>query len=250
MLKITPIPALADNYIWLLQQGNEAVCIDPGEAAPVAGYLKAHGLVLRQIWITHHHADHTAGLPELIRQFPDCRIYANHDIPHATHTVGEGSRWPLWQSQVEVWHTPGHTQTHLSYLLQERGQARLFCGDTLFSAGCGRVFDGTPAQLFASLQRINRLPEKTLLYPAHEYTAANLRFAAHIEPHNPEIARSLAAAVHTPTLPVSLDHERQINPFLRTADFQIASRTAELSSQSLHGEEQVFTALRELKNHF
>ena len=211
MLKITPIPALADNYIWLLQQDNEAVCIDPGEAAPVIGYLKAHGLVLHQIWITHHHADHTAGLPELIRQFPDCRVYANHDIPHATHTVGEGSRWPLWQSQVEVWHTPGHTQTHLSYLLQAGGQARLFCGDTLFSAGCGRVFDGTPAQLFASLQRINRLPENTLLYPAHE---------------------------------------RQINPFLRTADFQVASRTAELSSQSLHSEEQVFAALRELKNHF
>ena len=250
MLKITPIPALADNYIWLLQQGNEAVCIDPGDAAPVAGYLKAHGLVLCQIWITHHHADHTAGLPELIRQFPDCRVYANHDIPQATHTVGEGSRWPLWQSQAEVWHTPGHTQTHLSYLLQADGQARLFCGDTLFSAGCGRIFDGPPAQLFASLQRINRLPENTLLYPAHEYTAANLRFAAHIEPHNPEIARSLAAAVHTPTLPVSLAHERQINPFLRTADFQVASRTAELSNQSLHSEEQVFTALRELKNHF
>ena len=215
MLKITPISALADNYIWLLQQGNEAVCIDPGDAAPVIGYLKAHGLVLRQIWITHHHADHTAGLPELIRQFSDCRVYANRDIPHATHTVGEGSRWPLWQSQVEVWHTPGHTQTHLSYLLQERGQARLFCGDTLFSAGCGRVFDGTPAQLFASLQRINRLPENALLYPAHEYTAANLRFAAHIEPNNPHIAAAQQRADSIPTLPVTLAHEKQINPFLR-----------------------------------
>jgi len=250
MLKITPIPALADNYIWLLQQGNEAICIDPGEAAPVEGYLKAHGLVLRQIWITHHHADHTAGLPELIHQFPDCRVYANRDIPHATHTVGEGSRWPLWQSQVEVWHTPGHTQTHLSYLLQAGGQARLFCGDTLFSAGCGRVFDGTPAQLFASLQRINRLPENTLLYPAHEYTAANLRFAAHIEPDNPHIIAAQQRAQTIPTLPVTLAREKQTNPFLRVHLPAVQQRIRQLTQQTYDSDEDYFVALRELKNRF
>ena len=250
MLKITPIPALADNYIWLLQQGNDAVCIDPGEAAPVAGYLKAHGLALRQIWITHHHADHIAGLPELIRQFPDCRVYANHDIPHATHTVGEGSRWPLWQSQVEVWHTPGHTQTHLSYLLQADEPARLFCGDTLFSAGCGRVFDGTPAQLFASLQRINRLPENTLLYPAHEYTAANLRFAAHIEPDNPHIIAVQQRAQTIPTLPVTLAREKQTNPFLRVHLPAVQQRIRQLTQQTYDSDEDYFVALRELKNRF
>ena len=250
MLKITPIQALADNYIWLLQQGNEAVCIDPGDAAPVAGYLKAHGLVLCQIWITHHHADHTAGLPELIRQFPDCRVYANHDIPQATHTVGEGSRWPLWQSQVEVWHTPGHTQTHLSYLLQADEPARLFCGDTLFSAGCGRVFDGTPAQLFASLQRINRLPENTLLYPAHEYTAANLRFAAHIEPDNPHIIAAQQRAQTIPTLPVTLAREKQTNPFLRVHLPAVQQRIRQLTQQTYDSDEDYFVALRELKNRF
>ena len=250
MLKITPIPALADNYIWLLQQGNEAVCIDPGEAAPVAGYLKAHGLMLRQIWITHHHTDHTAGLPELIRQFPDCRVYANHDIPHATHTVGEGSHWTLWQNQVEVWHTPGHTQTHLSYLLQAGGQAHLFCGDTLFSAGCGRVFDGTPAQLFASLQRINRLPENTLLYPAHEYTAANLRFAAHIEPDNPHIIAAQQRAQTIPTLPVTLAREKQTNPFLRVHLPAVQQRIRQLTQQTYDSDEDYFVALRELKNRF
>ena len=249
-MNITPIQALADNYIWLLQQGNEAVCIDPGDAAPVIGYLKAHGLALRQIWITHHHADHTAGLPELIRQFPDCRIYANYDIPQATHTVGEGSSWPLWQSRVEVWHTPGHTQTHLSYLLQTGGQARLFCGDTLFSAGCGRVFDGTPAQLFASLQRINRLPENTLLYPAHEYTAANLRFAAHIEPDNPHIIAAQQRAQTIPTLPVTLAREKQTNPFLRVHLPAVQQRIRQLTQQTYDSDEDYFVALRELKNRF
>ncbi|MBH5328979.1 hydroxyacylglutathione hydrolase [Eikenella sp. S3360] len=249
-MQILPIPALADNYIWLLHQGSEAVCIDPGEAAPVLGYLKNHNLSLRQIWVTHHHDDHTGGLAELRRHFPDCAVYGNRDIPEATETAGEGSHWPLWQGQVRVWHTPGHTDSHLSYLLQDNDQLHVFCGDTLFSAGCGRVFTGTIGQLFASLQRFNRLPEHTLFYPAHEYTAANLRFAAHIELHNPAIARSLQAAANIPTLPVSLAHERQINPFLRTADFQVAARAAELSGQTLANEEQVFAALRELKNRF
>ena len=249
-MQILPIPALADNYIWLLRQGNEAVCIDPGAAEPVVGYLKAHRLTLRQIWITHHHSDHTAGLAELAHRFPDCTIYGNRDIPEATRTVGEGSSWEIWQRPVSVWHTPGHTQTHLSYLLQDNTQIHVFCGDTLFSAGCGRIFTGTAAQLFASLQRYNRLPENTLFYPAHEYTAANLRFAAHIEPHNNAIERSLQAAAHIPTLPVSLAHERQINPFLRTADARLAERTAQLAGRQLTGEQQIFTALRELKNHF
>lgn len=250
MLNIVPLPALNDNYIWLLRHGGEAVCIDPGAAEPVIGYLKTHRLTLRQIWITHHHDDHTAGLAELRRQFPDCTIRGNRDIRAATDTVGEGSDWDLWQRQIHTWHTPGHTDTHLTYLLQDNGQLHVFCGDTLFSAGCGRIFTGTAEQLFASLQRINRLPENTLLYPAHEYTAANLRFAAHIEPDNPVIARCLQTASHTPTLPVPLAHERQINPFLRTAEFQVARAAAELSGQTLDTEEQVFTALRELKNHF
>ena len=190
------------------------------------------------------------GLPELIRRFPDCRVYANRDIPHTTHTVGEGSRWPLWQSQVEVWHTPGHTQTHLSYLLQADGQTRLFCGDTLFSAGCGRVFDGTPTQLFASLQRINRLPENTLLYPAHEYTAANLRFAAHIEPDNPHIIAAQQRAQTIPTLPVTLAREKQTNPFLRVHLPAVQQRIRQLTQQTYDSDEDYFVALRELKNRF
>ena len=245
---MTPIPAYTDNYIWLIQQHNQAVCIDPGEAAPVLEYLHAHGVTLAQIWITHAHGDHTAGIAELKQHFSDCLVYGAEDIPQATRIVREGDSIAWQNHRARVWHTAGHTARHRCYLLNNQ---HLFTGDTLFAAGCGRVFPNSrPQWLYHSLQRIFRLPDATRLYPAHEYTAANLRFAAHIEPHNPEIAHSLAAAVHTPTLPVSLAHERQINPFLRTADFQVASRTAELSGQSLHDEEQVFTALRELKNHF
>lgn len=249
-MKITPVKALNDNYIWMIQDGNHAACVDPSDATPVLIFLVRNRLMLAQTWITHLHHDHIGGVQSLKNGFMESPVYGEADIDLATHTVTAGTQFPFGDGLVTVWATPGHTDRHVSYLLENAEGLHVFCGDTLFSAGCGRVFTGTIEELYDSFQRFNQLPKDTLFYPAHEYTAANLRFAAHIEPHNPEIARSLAAAVHTPTLPVSLAHERQINPFLRTADFQVASRTAELSNQSLHSEEQVFTALRELKNHF
>lgn len=248
-LQIVPIPAFQDNYIWLLVSDSEAVCIDPGEAEPVTGYLKCHGLTLTQIWITHHHRDHTGGIDALLQAAPGCAVYGNRDIRAATHTVGEGSRLAAFGRTVEVWHLPGHTDTHLAYVLADGGRQHVFCGDTLFSAGCGRVFTGTPEQLFHSLQRLNRLPADTLFYPAHEYTAANLRFAAHIEPDNAAIAGA-QAGLAVPSLPVSLAHERRINPFLRTDRPEVAQSTAALSGQMLADECAVFTAMRELKNGF
>lgn len=248
-LQIVPIPAFEDNYIWLLVSGSQAVCVDPGEAAPVAGYLKRHGLTLTQIWVTHHHRDHTGGIEALLRDAPGCAVYGNRDIQAATHTVGEGSRLAAFGCRVEVWQLPGHTDAHLAYVLDDGGRRHIFCGDTLFSAGCGRVFTGTPEQLFHSLQRLNSLPDDTLFYPAHEYTAANLRFAAHIEPANPDVLEA-QAGLAVPSLPVSLAHERRINPFLRTHLPQVAQRTAALSGQAPADECAVFTAMRELKNGF
>lgn len=249
-LHITPVPAFDDNYIWLLRHNGHTVCIDPGDAAPVAAYLKAHGLTPRQIWLTHHHADHTGGVPALLAQYPQCRVYGHPAFAEAAQAVGEGSTLDFGGLRVEVWSVPGHTDSHLAYLLTDAsGRRHVFCGDTLFSAGCGRVFTGTVGQLEHSLQRFAALPDDTLFYPAHEYTAANLRFAAHIEPGNADI-QAAANNLSRPSLPVTLAHERRINPFLRTGQPAVAARAAELCSSSLSGESAVFAALRELKNGF
>lgn len=247
-LTITPVPALSDNYIWLIEGEGRAVCIDPGEAAPVAAFLSRRRLELAQIWITHGHRDHTGGIAALKQQYPQCRVYGNTDIALADGHVGEGAHLTFCGRRAEVWATPGHTAAHLSYLLHSGGGLHVFCGDTLFSAGCGRVFDGTAAQLAASLQRYKQLPAAALFYPAHEYTAANLRFAADIEPDNAAIRAAAAAAVHTPTLPVSLARELEINPFLRTEHPQVAARAAAFCGADTADGTAVFAALREMKN--
>ncbi|UOO82926.1 hydroxyacylglutathione hydrolase [Uruburuella testudinis] len=250
MPKITPIAAFNDNYIWLIEANGRAVCVDPGDAEPVSAYLHQHNLQLAQIWITHHHHDHTGGLAALKAAYPDCIVYGNSDIAGATVAAGEGVQIEFAGMHAGVWHTPGHTDQHISYLLHTSSGLHVFCGDTLFSAGCGRVFTGTVEQLFASLQRYNSLPQDTLFYPAHEYTAANLRFAAHIEPDNTDIQTALAQAAHTPTLPVTLAHERRINPFLRTAEAAVYRRVGGLTGRQPADETAVFADLRMLKNHF
>ncbi|MDO4640110.1 MAG: hydroxyacylglutathione hydrolase [Neisseria sp.] len=250
-MQIVPIPALSDNYIWLIRSGNEAVCVDPGEAAPVAAYLAQHGLVLRQIWITHHHHDHIDGIADLRRLFPECKVYGNDDIAAATDYVAEGSEVGFCGETARVWYVPGHTGRHLAYLLLLSGRYHVFCGDTLFSAGCGRVFTGTVAQLYGSMQRFNSLPADTLFYPAHEYTASNLCFAIHIEPDNQPAIEALALAEKSkPTLPVTLAHERRVNPFLRTGNAALAKRVEALSETVLNDEAEIFAALRALKNSF
>lgn len=246
---ITPLPALSDNYIWLIASRGRAVCIDPGAAEPVLAYLQQHSLQLEHIWITHHHGDHTAGIAELAAAFPQCRVSGGSDIAAADDTVGEGSLI-VWQGfTAEVWHTPGHTAGHLCYLFDKR--RHVFTGDTLFSAGCGRVFpDSRPEWLYTSLTRLAALPDSTLLYPAHEYTAANLRFAAHIEPDNPHIIAAQQRAQTIPTLPVTLAREKQTNPFLRVHLPAVQQRIRQLTQQTYDSDENYFVALRELKNRF
>lgn len=257
-IQIHPIKAFNDNYIWTLINKNnkQAIVIDPGQAEPVAEYMKAHDLELTSIWTTHHHHDHIGGVMELQEYFP-----MTHLVAHSEHnveedqTVKDGSTVSAWGYSAQVWDISGHTASHIAYIFDVDGRKHCFCGDTLFSGGCGRVFTGTIKQLYDSFERINDLPVETLLYPAHEYTANNLRFGLSIEPDNLAMQQALRQAEEQtaqgiPTLPVTLEHERAINVFLRVKeDSVIAGVKAKMDI----GDDQpltVFAALRQLKNNF
>lgn len=221
-LQIIPLPAFKDNYIWLVIAGNRAVAVDPGDADVVLAALAARALTLDAILITHHHNDHIGGLEALASTHP-ARVFAPADarIPGVSHPVRDGERISLLDGALtlDAMAVPGHTDTHVAYY----GDGLLFPGDTLFSAGCGRLLGGTAPQLHASLTRLAGLPGDTRVFPTHEYTLANLAFAAQAEPHNPARdawyarARSLREAGQ-PTLPTTIATERAINPFLRTGE--------------------------------
>ena len=220
-MHVVPLPALADNYIWVLHDDDgQAIVVDPGEAQPVEAALTQRQLQLRAILLTHHHHDHIGGVAALLARH-DVPVYAPHDerITQATHRVSDGNVVELVSpaARFEVIEVPGHTTTHIAYT----GEGILLCGDTLFSMGCGRLFEGTPAQMLASLDRLAALPGNTLVCCAHEYTAANGRFAQTIEPTNTALAarqQEVAAlrANDKPSLPVALATEQATNPFLRT----------------------------------
>lgn len=251
-VQLTPIPALKDNYIWALHDDRYAVVVDPGEVAPVLAWL--NGRHLLAVLITHRHPDHWGGVPGLLERHP-APVYGptNETVPGVSHPVGEGDviEFPPLGLQLQVFDIPGHTQGHVAYL----GAGALFCGDTLFGAGCGRIFDGTAAQLYASLQRIVRLPDETRVCCAHEYTEANLRFALACEPDNLAIrqrvvdVRELRAAGQ-PSLPSSIATEKVTNPFLRCHVAEVAASAAAATGRSLPDELAVFTALRAWRNDF
>lgn len=259
MLNIIPIPAFKDNYIWMLHNQRHAVAVDPGDATPVRAWLDAHNIRLAAILCTHHHADHSGGICELVEVY-NVPVYGpqHENIPCVSQAVGEGDAVQIKDLDItlDVLDIPGHTRGHVAYLFSLRGMKGVFCGDTLFGCGCGRLFEGTAAQLLHSLQRLAHLPDHTQVYCAHEYTEANIRFALACEPGNAQLkqrqadARALRAD-GLPTLPSTIGLEKNTNPFLRCTQPEVV-RAAQLNSgvEFPSNELAVFTALREWKNHF
>jgi hydroxyacylglutathione hydrolase len=255
-MNLTALPAFSDNYVWMLHDGTDAVVVDPGDEAPVLQALDALGLVLRGILVTHHHADHVGGV-DALRQRLAGVVHgpARERIPAPYEAVREGDRLEVLGMPTRVIEVPGHTAGHVAYVVEPpTGAPWLFCGDTLFSAGCGRLFEGTPAQMLESLGKLSALPGQTRVCCTHEYTVANLRFARAVEPANDAVARALdrctlLRASGDITLPSTLDEELRINPFLRCREPAVAD-SARAHGASDSSPVAVFAALREWKNVF
>lgn len=259
MFEVIPIPAFRDNYIWLLRQEKSALVVDPGDAAPVLATLDRLGLTLRAILVTHHHADHQGGVGELVARC-GAEVFgpAAESITALTRPLSGGETIRPLAGAVDaaadpafaVLAVPGHTRGHLAYYRK----GLLFCGDTLFGAGCGRLFEGTPAQMAASLDRLAALPGDTTVHCAHEYTEQNLRFALAVEPDNPLLRRRVetVAALRArglPSVPSTLAEERATNPFLRCGEPAVIA-AARIRAPDAADPVTVFAALREWRNGF
>lgn len=256
MTRITPIPAFNDNYIWVIlhQESKHTIVVDPGDATPVIQHLEKHGLTLSAILITHHHWDHTGGIEKLL-QYAKVPVYgpANDPVSPMDYPLGEDDQFALSTADCEfrVLDIPGHTSGHIAYV----GLGGVFCGDTLFASGCGRLFEGTPEQMVSSLKKLSSLPGETMVYCAHEYTAANLRFAATVEPNNPDIQARIEQvanlrAQEKPSLPSTIATERQTNPFLRCHIDSVQQAVSAHCGRQLNDVIDVFAELRKWKDGF
>ncbi|MAF04779.1 MULTISPECIES: hydroxyacylglutathione hydrolase [unclassified Herbaspirillum] len=261
-MDVLAVPAFDDNYLWIIHDGRHAAVVDPGDAVPVLAALQAEGLTLAAILLTHHHADHVGGVVELARsavsdEFPVIPVYG----PAREQSRIKGMTVPLHGNDevtipslglsLQVIDVPGHTLGHIAYYSAEQGF--VFCGDTLFAGGCGRLFEGTPAQMVESLAKLSSLPGNTQVYCAHEYTLSNLKFAAEVEPGNAE----LSARLHRErtkrdqgeaTVPTSIALERATNPFLRANEKEIQESLQKAGRLTELNEVSSFAALREWKN--
>ncbi|WP_019140597.1 hydroxyacylglutathione hydrolase [Noviherbaspirillum massiliense] len=256
MLNVLAVPAFEDNYLWLIHDGRHAAAVDPGDADPILAALDAHKLSLTAILLTHHHADHVGGVPALLKRF-NVPVYGPRDepIPAVTEKLTEGDTLSLSEPglSLSVINVPGHTRGHIAYFAREQGW--LFCGDTLFAGGCGRLFEGTPEQMVGSLEKLANLPDATQVYCAHEYTLSNLRFAHEVEPGNTALSQRIETekakrARGEPTVPSSIGLEKMTNPFLRYREPGIMDRLTSLGKLSQREPISSFAALRQWKNSY
>jgi hydroxyacylglutathione hydrolase len=261
MLEVRPIKAFQDNYHWLLVDAatREAVVVDPGDAEPVLAHLAQQALKLVAILITHHHADHIGGVGTLIAKCGPLPVYGPKTprIPQVNQPVHEGSTVTVLGQTFDVLEVPGHTLEHIAYVSREPLQAgrALFCGDTLFAAGCGRMFEGTPPMMQGSLQKLASLPADTLVYCAHEYTMSNLRFAAAVMPDNANLhARQSRDAAKRergePTVPSTIAVELATNPFLRCTAPEVVAAAAGVETLQQSDPATIFGVLRRWKDRF
>lgn len=257
MIQIDALPAFNDNYLWLLQDAGSRRCavVDPGDAAPVLAWLQAHpGWQLSDILVTHHHFDHVGGVTEL-KQATGAQVYgpAEEKIPARDIGLAGDEAISVLGLDFQVIAVPGHTLGHIAYYQAE--QSLLFCGDTLFAAGCGRLFEGTPQQMHASLQRLAALPDATQVYCTHEYTLSNLRFAHAAEPGNPQVEARLQQVsawreAGRISLPSTLALEKASNPFLRTSEPEVIASLERNDGKRYDNAQAVFAGLRAWKDRF
>jgi hydroxyacylglutathione hydrolase len=254
MLAIHAVPAFKDNYIWMIENGREAAAVDPGDDAPVEQFLAARKLALAAVLATHHHADHVGGLPALVRRWK-CPTFgpAREVAAPLDRRLAEGDTFtvPGLELELSTLDIPGHTAGHIALV----GHGALFCGDTLFACGCGRLFEGTPPQMVESLAKLARLAPSTRVYCGHEYTLANIRFAQAVEPGNAALAsrcqRDEARRTRgEPTLPSTIGEELATNPFLRCGEPEVVASAARHAGRPLSGAVEVFAELRQWKNAF
>ena len=254
-ITIHPIPAFTDNYIWCIHDDTNAIVVDPGDAEPVLAFINAKGLTLSAVLITHHHRDHTGGIAKLATAVPELPIIGprgNH-IRGITKSVAQGDTvsLPILNLSFQVMEVPGHTLDHIAFF----GHGALFCGDTLFSAGCGRLFEGSPEPMYHSLNKLKRLPDDTKVYCTHEYTQANVNFALAVEPDNGALNHyadwvASMREQNLPTLPSNLEEQKNINPFLRAHELSVKTAAEAYCENNLADDVAVFAAVRRWKDEF
>ncbi len=254
-MNIEPIAAFRDNYIWAIREGARAIVVDPGDAEPVLEWCRRNGVTIEGIWVTHHHPDHVGGVARLQELFPELSVAGPQGgrFEGIDQGLVDGDTIAAFGHRFQVLSVPGHTLDHIAYFCDTLTPPVLFCGDTLFAGGCGRVFEGTHEQMQQSLDRLRSLPANTLVYCAHEYTAANLRFAAAIEPDNAALQARIqevaaARAAGEPTVPTTVERELATNPFLRWDQPAVVAAAAERGA----GREpvEVFATIRLWKDQF